>query len=153
MFDRFVGGGNFGALERVIQFTSARHGVIANNIANIETPGFRPSDLSTNDFQASLAEAIANRQTALRSGVGIDRVTASDGGLQMSAADSFRLGANGLEATPVPMDDGILFHDGNDRNLERILQGMTENLLMFRFAATMVRRHFNGIDTAIRERL
>ncbi len=153
MFDRFVSGGNLPALERVLQFTSARQSIIANNIANMETPGFRPADVSATAFQTSLADAIDNRKRAVAAGVANEGLTAPDGGLAMDGSESIRIGADGMQLTPEPIGDGILFHDGNDRNMERILQSLTENLLTFRFAATLARRHFASVDNAIRERL
>ena len=36
-------------LERVLQFAGQRHRLIVNNIANLNTPGFRPMDVSRID--------------------------------------------------------------------------------------------------------
>lgn len=152
MFERLSTGSNFGALERAMQFASARQQIIANNIANWETPGFRPSDVDVKGFQASLAEAIAEKQARLAEGVVAEESEDIDGGLKLAATEQFAVGPMGLELQPQPLDDGILYHDGNDRNVERILQSLTENLQMFRFAATMMRRQFQSIDNAIRER-
>ena len=40
------------------QFAQARHTVLAGNIANLDTPGYQARDLSVDDFQARLKEAI-----------------------------------------------------------------------------------------------
>ena len=40
------------ALEQVVNFTEARHNVLAGNIANVDTPGYKARDLSVEDFQA-----------------------------------------------------------------------------------------------------
>ena len=37
-------------LEQVVNFTEARHGVLAGNIANLDTPGYRSRDLSTEEL-------------------------------------------------------------------------------------------------------
>ncbi|MDZ4756171.1 MAG: flagellar basal body protein [Phycisphaerae bacterium] len=153
MFDRIVNGGNIPALERALQFSSARQQVIANNLANIETPGFRPTDVSPVEFQQALAGALEARQRAAAAGVGYAGLEADDGGLELQHSDQIRIGAHGLELSPAPIGDGILFHDGNDRNMERILQSLTENLTAFRFAATLMRRQFASLETAIRERM
>ena len=157
MFDRLSTGSNFAALERAMQFGAARHQIIANNIANWETPGFRPVDVSVKDFQRQLGEALESREAKLLEGLAGDGPGGADldidGGLALEGSDQFSIGPNGLELHPEPMGDGILFHDGNDRNVERILQSLTENLMAFRFAATMMRKQFQSIDTAIRERL
>src|SRR5687767_121011 len=48
-------------LEQVVNFTEARHGVLAGNIANLDTPGYRTRDLSPELFQDRLKEAIETR--------------------------------------------------------------------------------------------
>jgi flagellar basal-body rod protein FlgB len=56
-----------GALEQVINFTQARHGVLAGNIANIDTPGYKTRDLSVDVFQTRLKEAIQAQHAAASS--------------------------------------------------------------------------------------
>jgi len=46
-----------------------------------------------------------------------------------------------------------MFHDGNDRSMERLMQKMQENVYSFRVAAQMLRGQFDLINTAIRERM
>ena len=53
------------ALERAISGASLRQSVLANNLANAETPGFHRMDL---DFHGALAQAMkANDATAIES--------------------------------------------------------------------------------------
>jgi flagellar basal-body rod protein FlgB len=153
MFDRLLNGGSLPALERTLQYTSARQDLIANNLANMETPGFRPQDVSPAEFQRTLTEALDARQKAADAGLGDARTFASDGGLALDGSDMIQVGIDGLELHAEPIGDGIMFHDGNDRNMERVLQSLTENLMTFRFAAMMTRRHFASVDMAIRERI
>ena len=49
-------------LEQVLKFTEARHSVLAGNIANVDTPGYKTRDLSPALFQERLREAIQSRQ-------------------------------------------------------------------------------------------
>lgn len=48
-------------LERALAGASMRQTVLANNLANAETPGFRRSDL---DFQETLAQAMETGESA-----------------------------------------------------------------------------------------
>ena len=48
------------ALERAISGASMRQGVLANNLANAETPGFRRMDV---DFHDALAQAMDSGQS------------------------------------------------------------------------------------------
>ena len=44
-------------VQQAALFCEARHKVIANNIANINTPGFRAKDLSVESFEKALARS------------------------------------------------------------------------------------------------
>src|SRR6201991_187215 len=48
-------------LEQVVNFTETRHGVLAGNIANLDTPGYKTRDLSPELFQQRLKEAIETK--------------------------------------------------------------------------------------------
>jgi flagellar basal-body rod protein FlgB len=48
-------------LQQVVEFGQARQLVLAGNIANLDTPGYRTRDLSVEDFQSRLREAIEER--------------------------------------------------------------------------------------------
>ena len=50
------------------------------------------------------------------------------------------------------MADNILFHDGSDRSLERIMQGLSENVYSFKAASHLLRNQFDLLNAAIRER-
>lgn len=47
-------------LEQAVSFAQARHGVLAGNIANIDTPGYKTRDLSPDLFQESLKRCSNN---------------------------------------------------------------------------------------------
>ncbi len=49
-------------LEQVVNFTEARHGVLAGNVANLDTPGYKTRDLSPELFQERLKEAVDTRR-------------------------------------------------------------------------------------------
>jgi len=52
------------ALERMAAFTERRQGVLVNNIANIDTPGYIPKDMDTRAFQADLRKALDRASSA-----------------------------------------------------------------------------------------
>ena len=108
--------------------------------------------MSVEAFQDQLRAAIDGRQAAYEQGVGVELSRALDGGLALEDSSEVAVTSEGLALAPQPIGDGILQHDGNDRSLERILQSLTENVMQFRFAATLVRRQFASLDSAIRER-
>ena len=50
------------ALEMTLRFAGERQKLINHNIANLQTPFFRPMDVSTSGFQETLREAIQKRR-------------------------------------------------------------------------------------------
>lgn len=131
-------------LERLLQFAGRRHKLIVNNIANLSTPDFRPQDLDVKEFQALLGEAVDRRRAKYGN---------SGGPLDLKGSSQIEFTKNGLVVRPEASGENILFHDRNDRNLERIMQNLVENALTFRMAADFMRSRFDLINTAIRERI
>lgn len=48
-------------LTKVMDFAAARHAVLANNLANVNTPGFKRSDL---EFKDALLKAVDNKDVS-----------------------------------------------------------------------------------------
>jgi flagellar basal-body rod protein FlgB len=140
MIDGLLGQTSLPALERSLQFMSARQKLLIGNLANAETPGFRPVDVDPRAFQAALRDSI--EQQAL------DR----DGRLAFDDGAPVAFSEAGVELKPEVLADNILFHDGNDRSVERLLQRVTENVYAFRAASQLLRGQFETINAAIRER-
>lgn len=143
MIGSVVDSGSIPALERLAQFAGARHRLIVHNVANLSTPNFRPVDVSVRDFQRTLGEAIDRRREAGR----------VDGPLPMPSTDQVRVEDDGLTLRPEPIGGNVLFHDGNDRDLERTMQALNENFLVFQQAMDLLRSRYAMLDTAIRGRL
>jgi flagellar basal body rod protein FlgB len=165
------------ALERLMQFTAARHRVILNNIANLSTPGFRPSDVSPQAFQAQLAEALdESRKPATAVGwasptaerpqtLGVDSQQAplivggqcppygADSALPLRSTREVEAMPDRLTLHPQATGDNILFHDGSDHSVERVMQALVENFMAYRTAAQLMRNRIDIINTAIRERV
>jgi len=51
----------FQGLANALTLHQQRHEVVASNLANVETPGFRARDLDARDFAAALDAAFAGR--------------------------------------------------------------------------------------------
>ncbi|MEE9213029.1 MAG: flagellar basal body rod protein FlgB [Phycisphaeraceae bacterium] len=132
------------ALQRLVQFTSQRHAVLTHNIANLSTPYFQPRDLDPKTFQATLRNAIDQRRASR---------TPTSGPLTLTDTEQLRFRAGGIEVTPTPTHQNILFHDQNNRDLERTMQHLAENTLAFNAAVELLRNEFNMIEIAIRERV
>jgi len=121
--------GNAAVLERVISFTAARHRLIAENIANIDTPGYRQKDLSVERFQEALRQQIENRNRGRYRGT---------------------CEPNGRPEYPLC---GILAHDGNNRSMEQLATDMAKNAMMHNVAIELLRKQYQQMDMALRERV
>lgn len=133
------------ALRAMMSFAAQRQKLIAHNIANFETPNFQPVDVSPQNFQAALSDAIEERR-ALNGG--------THGGVRVGRTDEFEQGANeSLLLRPRTPVAGVLAHDRNSSDLERTLQSLVENAATFRVAADLYRARAGVMKKAIGERV
>ena len=58
MFNSMFSSPSLKSLEQTVAFTERRHSILASNVANMDTPGYQQRDLSLNNFQANLRDAI-----------------------------------------------------------------------------------------------
>ena len=125
------------ALGEVLNFAQARHTVLAGNIANVNTPGYRLRDLSQTEFQERLKEAIASSQAAGR--------PVSPGLAQSDPGDPMRHVRTSLQ--------NLVYHDDTNIDLEKQVAEMTKNHLLHNFALTVMTDQFQLLQTAISERV
>jgi flagellar basal-body rod protein FlgB len=69
MLDSMFANSTLPMLEQVVGFTQARHGVLAGNIANLDTPGYRTRDLSPVEFQEQLKSLMTAQFRLLRAAI------------------------------------------------------------------------------------
>jgi flagellar basal-body rod protein FlgB len=135
-------GPSIDALAKSMAFLDARNRIIANNIANAATPGYKARRAPLAEFQQALAKAIESRHS------GAD-------GIVLPSTPHIRDGRDGLCVTaqidPNPSD--ILRHDGNNVNLETEMASLAENTLMHGVLANLLRKQFTMLKAAISERV
>ena len=144
----FIGGlsnaDSLPVVQRAMQFAARRHELIADSVANFDTPHYQHRDVSVESFQEGLREAIRERREAYG---------ASGGALHLRDTTEVEVHADRLELKPSTGSGNILFHDGNDRDLERTMADMVKNFSMFRAMAQFMQSHYRMIDTAIAGRV
>ena len=143
--DDVTNAGAIPALELSMRFAGARHGLLTHNIANMDTPNFQTRDVSPEGFQAVLGEAIDRRRET-----GVDW-----GELKWEESQEVRKGEDGqeLRLRPTTTSGNILFHDRNNRDLERLMQDLAENTAFFRVSSDLLRQQVAHIRGAIAERV
>jgi flagellar basal-body rod protein FlgB len=130
--------GLFGAstipvLEQAANFGQARHNVLAGNIANVDTPGYRAHDLSTAVFQQRLQEAIESRN----SGSATADDFMADDGQSLKLTDAF---------------ETVLRHDDGKVSLEQQVAELTKNQMQYNTAISIMTQQFRLLQAAISER-
>jgi flagellar basal-body rod protein FlgB len=110
-------------LERVLDLSAFRHQVIATNLANVDTPGYRTRDLRP--FAGEIEQAMAGEEPSLT-----------------FATQSF---------TPVAHEiRGLLERpDGNDVSVERESLLLAQNQLRFQVAVQFLKAEFHRLSSAI----
>lgn len=134
-----LSGGVTPLLEKTLAFTGARHKMLATNIANITTPGYRAQQLDVKSFQAALREAADKRGT---------------GDLKISSGREFSVSSQGLlEVTPSEEPpENLLFQDGTNARIEKQMSMLAENTMVNQAAAELLKIEFGYLDKAIRGR-
>lgn len=126
-------------LELSLRGRAARHEVLSANIANADTPGYRPRDL---DFNAAMRSAVESG--AMNAGETTQRGEASaTAGLDLQSAI--------YEPEYPDSRHGEDRLDGNAVSLDRQMALITENSLAYETSLTLLSRALAGLRYAIGE--
>ncbi len=123
----------FSALTKRMAWLGQRQQVLAQNIANADTPGYTPRDLKPLDFRRRLAEA--DGKLALRV-TNAAHLQGTDSPKPRFAAEKER---DVYEVTPT----------GNAVVLEEQLMKVSKTVMDYRLMADLYRKHVNMIKTAL----
>jgi flagellar basal-body rod protein FlgB len=113
-------------LQRALGKTTERQGMLANNIANINTPGYKRQDT---DFNIVLDEQMQN------------------GGLQGSTGFQQMQQQQQQHAS----DKTSIRVDGNNVDMEREVENMAETELRFQALSDLTATYFSNLKSAIHE--
>jgi flagellar basal-body rod protein FlgB len=131
------------ALELAAQFAERRQGVLAENLANIDTPDYHTQRLDPEAFEVSLRKALD------------EPVTKGGQRLELRGNAQFSTGADGtIEAQPVRTPaPNVLFHDGTNARLEQLLTDVTANSLSYDLSTSLLKSKLDEVLSAIRGRV
>ena len=137
-------------LEQVVNFTEARHGVLAGNIANLDTPGYRSRDLSTEEFQTQLKQAVESRRKPVYSSPGMYLASpASESAKSFSSSET----VGDKLAHVAEKAKGMLRHDDNNTSLEQQISEIAKNQAQHNLALSLMTAQFRLLRAAITERV
>jgi flagellar basal-body rod protein FlgB len=141
----------FGTLERALDVRLSRQGVLAGNLANVDTPGFTPRDV---DFAAAMGASgsvsPAGIPTSL-AGVTLASVASPRGAGELplelasytppSLPGAPRLPGSAMQgiSDPPSASPGL---DGNSVDADRALVALSENAIQYGAAAKAISKKF-----------
>lgn len=109
-------------LEKMLDISSIKHKVIANNIANVNTPGYKKMDVSFADqLEKALNEGSVNKFNALQPKIVISKEDTSE---------SVR-------------------NDGNNVDMDKEVSSLVKNTLSYNIYTQLLSKKFEGIKSAI----
>lgn len=121
MFDLTSGNGMIQTMDRGLSLASQRQALIASNLANLDTPGYRTRDFS---FEGAMKSAVAVQKSMVTGQMSPNSMTTTHPmHLQGSASASLPSSTDALQ----PIAER---NDGNDVSLDR------ENMLLARTQTT-----------------
>jgi flagellar basal-body rod protein FlgB len=116
----------FNTLERQIHAANVRHGVIASNIANVDTPGYKARDVK---FDEALETAT----------------------IELRKTSPAHMGnSDGASGEKVAVESRASWGDGNNVELDMEVAKMTENAVFFQTAVTLLSTNIRMFKTALR---
>ncbi|MCD6298809.1 MAG: flagellar basal body rod protein FlgB [Deltaproteobacteria bacterium] len=122
----------FRALEDAISITQQRHALIAGNVSNLDTPGFRAKDI---DFKTAMAKA-------LESGPELNLAKTNPKHIDLGTDAAHRI---------EPIEEEGEYDGINWVNIDNEMRKLTENKLMYRTAVEVLLRKIAILKEVIRE--
>lgn len=126
------------ALSQVIGFAQARHQVLAGNVANVNTPGYRVRDLSVETFQQRL-KAVMEAPTGQAGRV------ESPGRISDDPNDQLRQVKESMT--------NVLYHDDTNLDIEKQAAEISKNQMLHNMAISIMTNQFALMQSAISERV
>ena len=118
----------FNILERLLQLTNIRHGIIASNIANVDTPDFKARDVKFNNILRD--EAMPLAMTNER---------------HIGSLDS-------TDTEEINIETVNPWIDGNNVELDMEVAKMTENAILFQGGIYLFSKKIKMFKDALRTR-
>jgi flagellar basal-body rod protein FlgB len=123
-------------LSHALDYRTKNHTVIAGNLSNMDTPGYRPKELS---FDEELKQAV-NRDTLTLTKTDRKHISGLSGN-RMQASPSFAIGPYSQSGQGAP-----------EINLDHEMAKMAQNNLMYETTVKLLSKKLAGLKMAIEGR-
>lgn len=127
------------AVEFAAKFAERRHGVLAENVANLDTPDYHMKRLDPESFHAALRDSLGKARPG----------------------EDLRLRGRSVSSTPdgrvnvkpaIEPAANVLFHDGTNARLETLMTDVQDNAQTYSLMTNLLRGRFSTLLAAIRGR-
>ncbi len=130
--------GLFQALGAKMDYLNQRQGVIAQNVANADTPGYKPKDLTPVDFSSMLGSSAG-------SGVSMSSVS-----IDMTDGQHLGLAGGGVNARARAQKDTYeVSPSGNAVIIEEQLINSSKNMMDYSLMLNIYQKHVGMLRTAL----
>ena len=129
--ERLLNQDNTPLIEQTIRFAAAREKLIAENVANVDTPGYLQKDMSVEKFQQMLRERVESRNASPVGSTSFDDI----------------------ETEVENPTANILFHDRNNRSMEQLMSAGAKNALYHNMMIELLRKQIGQFEMALKERI
>ena len=127
------------AVEYAAKFAERRHGVLVENVANIDTPDYQAKRLDPESFHSALRDSLARARPGEE--------------LQLKGRQVFSAPSGRLTVKPQNEPaENVLFHDGTNARLETLMTDVQDNAQTYDLMINLLRGRFSTLLTAIRGR-
>jgi len=113
-------------LSNMLDFRAERHKVISSNIANLDTPGYKPSSL---DFKGNLDEIMNKNES-----------------LEITTTNPRHIKSGGEKG-----GDFQVSQSGEKVEIDKEMAELAENNIMYNLDVEMLARKFRGLNTVLKE--
>ncbi|MGD9174108.1 MAG: flagellar basal body rod protein FlgB [Desulfobacterales bacterium] len=127
--------GTISSLQKTLNRGSLRHRVLTSNIANIDTPNYKAFEVVMEDVRQK-KDGHSGMLKLVRTGpLHLTGRRQPTDGVKIKASD------------PPPVN---LRADGNTVDLDRTMGKLAENTILYRTAAQLIRKKFQGLKNVIK---
>lgn len=113
-------------LERVVRQASIRNGVLASNIANVDTPNYRTKDVK-------FSQVLGNEMT-----------------MTITDAKHIRTGSGENASGEIQEEDTKPWADKNNVEMDQEVAKMTENAMLFEAGVTLLKKKIQMLKNALK---
>ncbi len=133
-------------MKKALDGLSARHEAISSNLANVDTPGYKPVKV---EFEDKLRRALHQEEVKKMetTGLKVNHLLIADGVMDLRTTDQRHLGAKAVKLSEVHInayqDDDLIFRtDDNGVDVDTAMTDLAKNSMQYEAVATLQAKHF-----------